>query len=459
MNFVYKWLTFIYGSAFLIIKMSNRIEYIISPWEIELYIQHLQISELEDIGTKGWFEFHKKLMLLNQQSVLEISGLREESTKEWFVSFKKIPVLIYEAIQIDIWKHKVFPLLIEINEEPKNTFMLYTVFYHEDIAVSLLENVLFHCESAETINDSALDLVDYAVKSVSLLLDMPVIEIYENVRDPNSCLEEIFEKKKEFEFDIGIRCISILRYLAEYVDSLPLCVLSRLLATHDVPYLLAQLIERHPWKKESKGENMIYNSGWKKVKSGEEGKISKIEGQVWLGLRELLLNTKSAPYYEITDHRFSQLLKLQKYLHECVLDQISPLIDLKRWLNYLSVSSPNGNALRAINVELIPQIKSSIIEKYHKKWKKLAKHQSKFIYTTDVDYIKNAAQILSDAYDLDKLDCIDVKECSLCHEEAKKRCSKCKEVWYCGRECQVKDWVKHKNICDKITKNIECEKD
>lgn len=55
---------------------------------------------------------------------------------------------------------------------------------------------------------------------------------------------------------------------------------------------------------------MIYNSGWKKVKSGEEGKISKIEGQVWLGLRELLLNTKSAPYYEITDHRFSQLLKV-----------------------------------------------------------------------------------------------------------------------------------------------------
>lgn len=74
--------------------------------------------------------------------------------------------------------------MIEINEEPKNTFMLYTVFYHEDIAVSLLENVLFHCESAETINDSALDLVDYAVKSVSLLLDMSVIEIYENVRDP-----------------------------------------------------------------------------------------------------------------------------------------------------------------------------------------------------------------------------------------------------------------------------------
>lgn len=55
---------------------------------------------------------------------------------------------------------------------------------------------------------------------------------------------------------------------------------------------------------------MIYNSGWKKVKSSEEGKISKIEGQVWFGLRELLLNPKSAPYYEITEHRVTQLIKV-----------------------------------------------------------------------------------------------------------------------------------------------------
>lgn len=37
-----------------------------------------------------WFEFHKRLMLLNEQSVLEINALREESTKEWFVSLGKV---------------------------------------------------------------------------------------------------------------------------------------------------------------------------------------------------------------------------------------------------------------------------------------------------------------------------------------------------------------------------------
>lgn len=55
---------------------------------------------------------------------------------------------------------------------------------------------------------------------------------------------------------------------------------------------------------------MIYIGGWRKTKLNEEEKISKIEGQIWLGLRELLLNPKSASYYEITKHRYFKLLKV-----------------------------------------------------------------------------------------------------------------------------------------------------
>ena len=46
-----------------------------------------------------------------------------------------------------------------------------------------------------------------------------------------------------------MRSISILRYLAEFADQLPLCALSRMLTTNDVPYLFAQLIEMQPWRK------------------------------------------------------------------------------------------------------------------------------------------------------------------------------------------------------------------
>lgn len=100
--------------------MADHTEYIVSPWEIEAYVQSLDVSVLENIGTKrysiyariffaqahntintpkidedtqmyfSWLEIHKRLTLLNQQSVLEITGMREESVMEWFVSLKKV---------------------------------------------------------------------------------------------------------------------------------------------------------------------------------------------------------------------------------------------------------------------------------------------------------------------------------------------------------------------------------
>lgn len=76
----------------------------------------------------------------------------------------------------------------------------------------------------------------------------------------SSCLEEILEKLKVFEFDIGMRCISILYYLIEFLDSLPLCAVSRMLTTHDIPYLFVQLIETQPWKKQDEEGNIFFVS-------------------------------------------------------------------------------------------------------------------------------------------------------------------------------------------------------
>ncbi|XP_043277518.1 zinc finger MYND domain-containing protein 10 [Venturia canescens] len=430
---------------------------IVEPWEAEAYVENLAAFDLEDLGTKTWFEFHKKLILLNQQSILEISTLREESIKEWFISFQRIPILIYEAIQTAVWKEKVFPLLIELNGEPSNTFMLYSVFYHESMAVSLLENVLFHSDSAVTLDDSVFDLVDYAVSNVITLIFSEAKEAGEQADDGSSCLGELLRKKTEMEFDIAMKCISILRYLAEFCEKLPLGVLSRMLSVHDVPYLLVQLIEKHPWKKTDDKDNpMIYTNGkWQKIRSKDENKLCKAEGQVWIGIRELLLNPTSGAYYEMTEFRISQLMKLQKYLQEHVLDQIAPLIELRRWLSHLTISRPTASAKSNLIVEVIPKIRTSILEKYRKKWKKLAKHQSKCLYTKNTDEIINLAKVLSGAYDMDKLEITEDKLCAFCQEDASKRCSKCKGVWYCGRECQVKDWTNHKAVCSKIIESKE----
>lgn len=46
----------------------------------------------------------------------------------------------------------------------------------------------------------------------------------------------------------------------------------------------------------------------------------------------------------------------------------------------------------------------------------------------------------------------DIVYCSTCGEEKPdKKCSKCKEVQYCDRECQRLHWFMHKKTCTRPT--------
>jgi len=46
---------------------------------------------------------------------------------------------------------------------------------------------------------------------------------------------------------------------------------------------------------------------------------------------------------------------------------------------------------------------------------------------------------------------LDDPKCAECGEVASQRCSRCKEEWYCSRECQLKRWKQHKPVCQLIT--------
>ena len=49
-----------------------------------------------------------------------------------------------------------------------------------------------------------------------------------------------------------------------------------------------------------------------------------------------------------------------------------------------------------------------------------------------------------------------VNKCSLCLKSAKNQCSKCKTVYYCSKDCQVKHWNLHKKVCkNKLVNNIK----
>ena len=83
-----------------------------------------------------------------------------------------------------------------------------------------------------------------------------------------------------------MKCITILRYLCDHIDELPLGVSTRLTITHDVPVLLVQLMESRPWIKTSK--NQVF------------------EGAVWKVNFDISLYAKYATFYKIltTQHLF-----------------------------------------------------------------------------------------------------------------------------------------------------------
>jgi hypothetical protein len=47
---------------------------------------------------------------------------------------------------------------------------------------------------------------------------------------------------------------------------------------------------------------------------------------------------------------------------------------------------------------------------------------------------------------------MDEPTCAECGETAAQRCSRCKSEWYCSRECQLKRWKQHKEMCIMMSK-------
>ena len=42
--------------------------------------------------------------------------------------------------------------------------------------------------------------------------------------------------------------------------------------------------------------------------------------------------------------------------------------------------------------------------------------------------------------------------CKVCEAPSNQRCLRCKQAWYCGRDCQSQDWKSHKKECKKVVK-------
>ncbi|XP_067855055.1 zinc finger MYND domain-containing protein 10 [Heptranchias perlo] len=426
---------------------------VLLPVESEGFTQNLQEFPLKDIGSVRWFRQHEYIEKLNMQAIINASANQDEFVKEHIYTLGKVPTLIHELIVVEVWKQKVFPVLCRLQDfTPKSTFPIYIVIHHEATIINLLETIFYHKDVCESAEEAVLDLADYCHRKLTLMAaQCDGCEKQELDRPSPASLAELQRQSQELEFDISLKALSILRYITDHIDSLPLGVQTRLLNTHNVPCMLVHLVEHCPWSRyNSNGELQKYADGmWYTVPFEDRLKITKLDGQVWIALFNLVLKPGCQQNYDFNNFNKNQLLKLQGFLTEVLIDQLPNLVELQRFLGHLALTDPSPPKKNLI-LEQVPDIWDRIIRENSNKWKAIAKHQVKTVFNPSEQDLREQARRLAETYNLDVMENLipERPKCGFCGGEAAKRCSRCQVEWYCQRECQVKHWLKHKKACD-----------
>ncbi|KAK3579403.1 hypothetical protein CHS0354_029711 [Potamilus streckersoni] len=407
-----------------------------------------------------WSRQHELLEKLNMQAVVNASAQEDEFVKDFLITHDKIRVLVHDLLLTEVWKQKIFSELIDVDFNPKSTFPIYLILYHEGTVINLLETIFFYKETAETAEDCIMDLLDYCYRKLTEMVAR--MEEVEDDTDEllngndiastvsNSSMEELEKQDRKLTFEICVRALTLLRYITDHLDSLPLSVMTRILNTLDIPILLVQLVEMPPWSRSKAGKQYKYiDNKWQEVDFDDSWKLTKIEGQVWIALFNLLMSPSCQQKYDLNSYKKNAILKLRSFLTEPMLDQIPVLGEMQRFLEHLSMMDPPPPK-KDVLLEQVPEIREGILKSNEGNWAKLAKKQAKTFLNPSESDLRTLAKRWADTYNFDVIEGLlsDPPKCAACGEAASKRCSRCQNEWYCRRECQVQHWSKHKKACN-----------
>ncbi|WIA09269.1 hypothetical protein OEZ85_008677 [Tetradesmus obliquus] len=348
---------------------------LITAFEAEQLIEQLQATTIEQVGSSKFMKQHDAISKLNLQAHYNAQTHSDEFVLELLLSLDKLSVLVQELLVIEAWKERLLPLLKENLAEHVDSATSYVLLYHEAAVANLLEVLLFHRHACEALDEDALlELADWAVRKLTHL-NSGAAHAYANAPERSvqevlalSPLQELEDKRAETDFAAALCGLTILRYLSDHVTSLPLGLMSRLLGAHDAVMALLPLVEAPPWvrsRKSGKTEKFI-DGRWQVVPPADRMKIAQLDGQVWLSLVNLLVEPACRAKYDPDEYRRGCLLKLQRHLHELLMDQLPVLRQLARVLDEMALGINNaaaaaGGAGSKLILEQVPALRERLL--------------------------------------------------------------------------------------------------
>lgn len=360
-------------------------------------VVRLRQFKVEEIGVAEHMKQHDDVQALNGQAHFNAQTHSDEFVKGLVVSHDKLAVLVHNLLAAEIWKDKVFPLLIKQLTTNVDSIVSHTLIYDESAIANLMEVILFQPDTCvESDEDALVELADWCYRKLHYLNtdghkhSQPVERSVQDMMAMSSA-QELEERKQEYDFGCAMCSLSILSFLSNNATQLPLGVLGRLVCTNDTIMAITALLQRPCWRRCSKGKMEKYIDPvqkWAYIKPDDMHQLSVYEAQAWLALNALVVEPQCRARYELDDLRRDQLLALRRHLHDALLDQLPPLSDLRRMLDHMalgvSAPSPAQQSRSRLIMEQVPGMREALL--HGQDWKALAEQ----LCTTHLS--KNAMQ-------------------------------------------------------------------
>lgn len=435
---------------------------VMDVYECERLVEAIEAFEPKTIGTAKWIQQHCTVDRLNVQAHQCVANNTDEFVVESLMSFDKLPVLVHELVLIETWKHKAMPSLMDELAALNSSVKPYLIMYQEAVLANLIECCIFSEVAAQAVGEAGLvELVDWCTRKVHYLLSMTKEEIEaphrkktakEYVEETGSNLEN---QQRELQFQCAMTALSILRFLSEHMTKLDLGVMSRIINPNDVPMSLVPLLDVAPWSHRGQdGVTKTFVEGkWEEQKAEDYLRLNKYQAQVWLSIYNMVMEPAMRQKYDINSQRKNVLVDLRKYFNTTLIDQLPVLGDLQRTIEELNMMNPAEASEQSFFVlEQVMTMRDGLIKQ---DWEDVINYDRQVIFNQEEESYKQEMKCLAEWYNsFDIESVLEDPKCAMCGALAEKRCSRCKNEWYCGRECQVSAWEGHKAVCDIVCKDI-----
>eukprot|EP00727_Mastigamoeba_balamuthi_P001513 m51a1_g11359 putative zinc finger mynd domain-containing protein 10-like (952) ;mRNA; f:2518-17202 len=429
--------------------------------DVEQVVGSLQPRGVRHVGSATWVRQHSVLNRLNVQAHKNAASGCDEYIVEALVSLEKMGVLVNELVATELWRDNVLPRVIKRCSPNSQSLMTCSIaLYHESVVVNLLEVCLYSRDACVALGEASADLAAYCVRCLARATTTASSRSTASDARPEAeraAEEHLASVRQHAEFGCSVGSLSILRYLTDHASLLPLSFLDSLLDDNDVLPLLMALMERPPWVRrgESGGRERWNDGAWAAVDAGDEARVTKTEAQLWLLLNNLLVDPACRSKITWNSSKKDAILRqVRRFLVDEVVDQIPVLVDLRRALDELAIfdAPPATSVPRSVVVSSgSAAIRDALVREAAGEWDAIASEVMERA-PEGASAVRELAGVFRERT-FEELS--ETPTCAKCGKAATKRCSRCRNEWYCGRACQVADWQHHKPSCDVVFEDLK----